>query len=286
MMPSPIQIVEVGPRDGLQNESRIWSVEQRVHLVNLLGLCGFREVEVGSFVSPKWIPQMDQTDHILTKIHPHPPTIYSTLVPNLIGLEKAISAKCSAVSIFAAASETFSQKNINCSIAESFDRFSPLFPRAKEAHVRIRGYVSCVVECPYEGPIAPDQVATIAEKLYKMGCREISLGDTIGKGTPESIQAMVDAVCERVPVSSLAIHCHDTFGNALSNIIAALECGIRIVDSSVAGLGGCPYAGGKARGNVATELVVDQLPQQGYTTMISQEALEKAVAYVQEVMQG
>lgn len=284
-MSSTIQIVEVGPRDGLQNESQIWSIDQRVHLIKLLGSCGFREIEVGSFVSPKWIPQMAHTDQVFAQIQRdmNPLTLYSALVPNLMGLEQAIQSHCHSISIFTAASETFSQKNTNCSIEESFNRFMPLFPQTKEKKIRVRGYVSCAVECPYEGSISPTQVASVAARLYAMGCTEISLGDTIGKGTPESIQAMVQAVSDQIPVSALAIHCHDTFDNAIDNILAALEKGIRIVDSSIAGLGGCPYAGEKAQGNVSTERVVTQLPQYGYKTLISQEHLQAASDYVDQV---
>lgn len=283
-MTSIVQIVEVGPRDGLQNESRVWSVSERVHLINLLGDCGFREIEVGSFVSPKWVPQMDHTDQVYEAILKKPAALYSVLVPNEQGMRLALASGCQAVSIFAAASESFSKKNINCTIAESYDRFKPVLETAQRHNIRVRGYVSCAIECPYEGPIDPSQVASVAKKLFEMGCAEISLGDTIGRGTPTTIRTLIKAVSEHIPISALAIHCHDTYGNALENILAALDERVRIVDAAVHGLGGCPYGGEQAKGNVSTELVVAHLPKYGYETPVSLETLQKASAYVGKIM--
>lgn len=283
-MTSIVKIVEVGPRDGLQNEKRVWSVSERVQLINLLGGCGFQEIEVGSFVSPKWVPQMDHTDEVYGAITKNPETQYSVLVPNSQGMEKAISVGCQMISIFAAASESFSQKNINCSIAESYERFMPVMEMAKRHNIRVRGYISCAIECPYEGAIDPRQVSSISQKLYDMGCAEISLGDTIGKGTVHTIRFLIQEVSQFVPLPVLAIHCHDTYGNAIENIIAALEEGVRIVDSSIYGLGGCPYGGEQAKGNVSTELVIEQLPKYSYETLVSSEMLQKASAYVREIM--
>jgi hydroxymethylglutaryl-CoA lyase len=277
-----IQMVEVGPRDGLQNEKRIWTVEERVQLINLLSACGFIEIEVGSFVSPKWVPQMADTDQVFRLIHQVPGIRYSALVPNEKGLEQALANQVRDVSIFTAASEAFNQKNINCSIEESFVRFQPVLSQAKHHGLRVRGYVSCAIECPYSGVISPEQVAFVAERLWQAGCAEISLGDTIGKGNPETIAKMVQAVKQRVSVEALAIHCHDTYGQALENILSALDEGIRVVDSAVTGLGGCPYGGEKAKGNVATELVAKSLPMHGYVTPINLAALENVCHFVQE----
>lgn len=279
-----VQVVEVGPRDGLQNESRVWSVSERVQLINLLGDCGFREIEVGSFVSPKWVPQMDHTDQVYEAILKKPSTLYSVLVPNEQGMRLALESSCRAISVFAAASESFSKRNINCTIKESYERFSPVLETARQHNIRVRGYVSCAIECPYEGPIDPSQVASVAQKLFDMGCAEISLGDTIGKGTPATIRALIEAVSEKIPLTALAIHCHDTYGNAIENILAALDEGVRIVDAAVRGLGGCPYGGEQAKGNVSTELVVAHLPKYGYETLVSLEALQKASAYVGKIM--
>lgn len=277
-----VQIVEVGPRDGLQNENRVWSVDERVQLIDLLSACGFAEIEVGSFVSPKWVPQMAGTDQVFQQIHQVPDVRYSVLVPNEKGLEQALLNKVQHISIFTAASETFNQKNINCSIEESFSRFQPVLDQAKHHGLRVRGYVSCAIECPFAGAIAPEQVAYVAERLWQAGCAEVSLGDTIGKGTPETITRMIQTVKQRVPVDALAIHCHDTYGRALDNILEALAEGIRIVDSAVTGLGGCPYGGEAAKGNVATELVVKSLPAHGYRAAIDLNALEQACRFVQE----
>ncbi|KAI8322534.1 3-hydroxy-3-methylglutaryl-CoA lyase [Martensiomyces pterosporus] len=260
-----VKIVEVGPRDGLQNEKTLIPTDVKVALINRLADAGLSVVEATSFVSPKWVPQMGDAKQVMAEITRKPGVSYPVLTPNTKGLESAIAAGAEEVAIFGAASESFSQRNINCSISESIKRFESVAAKAKESGLRIRGYVSCVVGCPYEGKIDPKAVADVAKDLVALGCYEISLGDTIGVGRPLEIQAMVDAVSRHVPVEKLAIHCHDTYGQALANIYASLEAGIRVVDSSVAGLGGCPYAKG-ATGNVATEDVVYLLEGNGFAT--------------------
>lgn len=284
MVRERIRIVEVGPRDGLQNEKRPWSLENRYEMIQCLSPCGFAEIEVGSFVSPKWIPQMAETDVLYSMIKPlmnqAPQTRFSVLVPNMVGVEQAIDSGVRDISIFTAASDQFCQKNINCTIDESFERFSSILSIAKSHDIEVRGYVSTVIECPYAGEVAPEAVASVAERLYLMGCREISLGDTIGKGTPETIRKMILAVKNRLPVEVLAIHCHDTFGTALDNIFAAMDEGVRTVDSAITGLGGCPYGGSGAKGNVATEKVVCELERKGYQTGIDLIALQDAVDFV------
>jgi isopropylmalate/homocitrate/citramalate synthase len=257
-LPSSVRIVEVGPRDGLQNEAVIVPLDAKVALIEALVEAGLETVESGSFVSPKWVPQMADTAEVLARITRRPGVAYPVLVPNLKGLEGALAAGVDEIAVFGAASESFSQKNINCSIAESLERFRPVVVAALAKGIRVRGYVSCVLGCPYEGEIAPTAVAAVAKALFDMGCYEISLGDTIGVGTPLKAQAMVEAVAALVPVGKLAVHFHDTWGQALANILACLELGVAVVDSAVAGLGGCPYAKG-ATGNVATEDVVYML---------------------------
>ena len=257
-VPKAVRVVEVGPRDGLQNEAKTVATATKVALIERLADAGLKTIEAGSFVSPKWVPQMADTAAVMQALKRRPGVAYQVLVPNLKGFEAAHAAKADEVAIFAAASESFSRRNINCSIAESIDRFVPVMDAAKAASVRVRGYISCVVDCPYEGAVAPAAVADVAARLLALGCYEISLGDTIGSGTPARIVAMIEAVARRVPREKLAIHCHDTYGQALANILAALENGIATVDSSVAGLGGCPYAPGAA-GNVASEDVVYML---------------------------
>lgn len=257
-MPKAARVVEVGPRDGLQNEAKTVPTAIKVALIERLADAGLKTIEAGSFVSPKWVPQMADTAAVMQALKRRPGVAYQVLVPNLKGFEAALAAKADEVAIFAAASETFSRRNINCSIAESIERFVPVAEAANAAGVRVRGYISCVVDCPYEGAVAPEAVADVAARLLALGCYEISLGDTIGSGTPARVVAMIDAVARRVPRERLAIHCHDTYGQALANILAALESGIAVVDSSVAGLGGCPYAPGAA-GNVASEDVVYML---------------------------
>ncbi len=257
-LPKKVRIVEVGPRDGLQNEAKPVPVEVKVELIDRLTDAGHTTVEAGSFVSPKWIPQMANTDQVMARIKRRPGVSYPVLVPNKQGFNAAVEAKCEEVAVFAAASESFSRKNINCSIAESLERFAPVLEAARQHNIRVRGYVSTVVGCPYEGDIAPAAVADLAEKMFAMGCYEISLGDTIGVGTPAKCVAMVEAVAAKVPREKLAVHFHDTYGQALANILAVMDHGITVMDTAVAGLGGCPYAKG-ASGNVGTEDVVYML---------------------------
>ncbi|HEY0523594.1 MAG TPA: hydroxymethylglutaryl-CoA lyase [Stellaceae bacterium] len=264
-LPKQVKIVEVGPRDGLQNEPQTVPTDTKVELVRLLGEAGLTVIESGSFVSPKWVPQMADTPMVLAAIERRPGVSYPVLVPNMKGMEGALAAGVGEVAIFGAASESFSRRNINCSIAESLDRFAPVAETARQHGIRVRGYISCVVDCPYEGPVAPEAVARVAERLLAMGCYEISLGDTIGTATPARVQAMLDAVAAVMPVDKLAVHFHDTYGQAIANIYASLERGVAVVDSSVAGLGGCPYAKG-ASGNVATEDVVYLLDGLGCRT--------------------
>jgi isopropylmalate/homocitrate/citramalate synthase len=273
-LPSSVRIVEVGPRDGLQNEPTPVSVQARIALIEGLVDAGIKTVETGSFVSPKWVPQMADTAAVLAGLKRKDGVRYPVLVPNLQGLEAAEAAGAKDISIFAAASESFSRKNINCSIAESLDRFRPVAARALEQERRVRGYVSCVLGCPYEGEVAPEAVARVSKALFDMGCEEISLGDTIGTGTPLKAKRMIEAVAKHVPMKQLAVHFHDTYGQALANILAALEMEIAVVDSSVAGLGGCPYAKG-ASGNVATEDVVYMLNGMGISSGIDIDRLAK-----------
>ena len=273
-IPETVQIVEVGPRDGLQNEESALEVGVKISLVDKLSEAGFSQIEAGSFVSPKWVPQMADSDRVFAGIQRKQGVEYIALTPNLMGFEAAVASQVSRVAVFAAASETFSKKNINCGIAESLQRFEPLLEQAKALKIPVRGYVSCVVNCPFEQAIAPDKVAEVAKRLIDLGCYEVSLGDTTGKGSPKSIADMLSIVRQQVPVERLAIHCHDTYGQALANIYAALLQGVAIIDSSVAGLGGCPYAPG-ASGNVATEDVLFLLRSLGIETGID---LEKAIA--------
>jgi hydroxymethylglutaryl-CoA lyase len=284
MIQRHISIVEVGPRDGLQNEPTILPIEKRVELIDYLSQCGFDEIEVGSFVSPKWIPQLAHTNQVFQQIQRNPNCRYSALVPNERGMMDALDVGLSSVSVFTAASETFSQKNTNCSIQESLERFLPIMKLAKEHGVRVRGYVSCAITCPFEGDISPIKVAEVTQRLVDLGCAEISLGDTIGRGTPKTIDAMLQIVMRQVDADKLAIHCHDTFGNAVENVLEAIKHGICTVDSAIHGLGGCPYAvikkGEKAKGNVATETIVAALHKQGYSTNINQEALSRASEFV------
>ncbi len=256
--PQQVKVVEVGPRDGLQNEATPISADDKISLIEKLADAGVNYIESGSFVSPKWVPQMGTSAEVFEKVNRLDGVTYAALTPNLRGFEGALAVNADEVAIFGAASESFSQKNINCSIEESLERFAPIMEAAKEANIKVRGYVSCVLGCPYEGDIDPEQVALVAEKLFKMGCYEISLGDTVGVGNPASVTKMLEAVSARVPVEKLAVHFHDTYGQALANIYAALQVGVSVVDSAIAGLGGCPYAKG-ASGNVATEDVVYML---------------------------
>lgn len=271
-LPHSVRVVEVGPRDGLQNEASPISVIDKARLVNELAACGYSYIEAGSFVSPKWVPQMAGSAEVFASIQRVPGVTYGALTPNLQGFQAALAAGADEVAVFAAASESFSRRNINCSIAASLERFAPVMAAAKAAGVPVRGYVSCVLGCPYEGAIAPAQVAAVARELHAMGCREISLGDTIGVGTPGATRNLFQAVAREVPLAQLAGHFHDTYGQALANIYAALLEGISVFDSSVAGLGGCPYAKG-ASGNVASEDVLYLLQGLGIHTGIDLDAV-------------
>ena len=273
--PRGVRIVEVGPRDGLQNESTFISVEAKVALIEQLADAGLKTIEAGSFVSPKWVPRMAGTGEVLRKLHRTGDVHYPVLVPNLKGLQAALESGAQDVAVFAAASESFSQHNLNMSISDSLSTFREVANKAIANGLRVRGYVSCVLDCPYEGEIDPGAVARVAAELHAMGCYEISLGDTIGTGTPLKAQAMLDAVARRVPADQIAVHFHDTYGQALANILASLQFGISVVDSSVAGLGGCPYAPGAA-GNAATEDVVYMLNGMGIETGVDLDKLAAA----------
>ncbi len=273
-LPRQVTLVEMGPRDGLQNESHPLSVVDKVRLIERLADTGLRHIESGSFVSPRWVPQMADSGDVLRQINRRQGVVYSALTPNMHGFEEAMAAGADQVAVFAAASETFSRRNINCSIDESLERFAPVLEAAREHKVRVRGYVSTVVGCPYEGRIGPEAVARVASALYEMGCYEISLGDTLGVGTPLSVKSMLKAVSDKVPTKHLAVHFHDTYGQAIANIYAALEEGVSVVDSSVAGLGGCPYAPGAA-GNVATEDVLYLLQGLGVRTDVDLQAMAR-----------
>ena len=278
-LPAEVRMVEVGPRDGLQNEARSVPSAIKIALIEQLADAGLGVVEAGAFVSPKWVPQMADSAEVLTGIKRRAGVRYPVLVPNLQGFEAARAAGAREIAIFAAASETFSRKNTNCSIAEGFERFAPVGEAAKRHGIAVRGYVSCVVDCPYEGPIAPAAVAGVARRLLDLGCYEISLGETIGTATPGRVEAMLAVVAEAVPREKLAVHLHDTYGQALANLMAALEQGIAVADSSVAGLGGCPYAKG-ATGNVASEDVLFLLDGLGIRTGVDLEKLAAAGRFI------
>jgi len=278
-LPRNVRVNEVGPRDGLQNEAMTVPTLVKIALIEKLADAGLKAIEAGSFVSPKWVPQMADTSEVLAGLKRSSNVAYQVLVPNLKGFEAARAARVKEIAVFAAASETFSRRNINCSIAESLARFKPVAEAAKRAGMRIRGYISCAVDCPYEGHVEPRMVAKVAKELLDLGCYEISLGDTIGTGTPARIVKMIEASAKKVPLKRLAIHCHDTYGQALANILAALECGVAVVDSSVAGLGGCPYAPGAA-GNVASEDVVYLLDGLGIKTGVNLKKLAAAGRFI------
>jgi isopropylmalate/homocitrate/citramalate synthase len=282
-MPKRVSIVEVGPRDGLQNEAEPIATAAKLELIDRLGAAGLKRIEAASFVSPKWVPQMADHREVMTGIRRRPGVVYSALTPNLKGLEAALECGVEEVAVFAAASESFSQKNINCSIAESLERFAPVIERARESDVRVRGYVSCVLGCPYEGEIAPARVAEVSKALYEMGCYEISLGDTIGVGTPLKAKRLLEAVAHDVPMNKLAAHFHDTYGQALANLYAVLEEGIGVIDSAVAGLGGCPYAKG-ATGNVATEDVIYLLNGLGIETGVDLDKLAETGVWITQTI--
>ncbi|MDG1819830.1 MAG: hydroxymethylglutaryl-CoA lyase [Porticoccaceae bacterium] len=288
-LPRRVRIVEVGPRDGLQNEKIAVEVSTKVELINQLTEAGLSYIEAGSFVSPKWVPQMAGSDQVFAKLATDTNTVYAALAPNLRGLERAMECGVKEVAVFAAASESFSQKNINCSIAESLKRFKPLADQALANNIRLRGYISCVVGCPYEGDVDNETVAMVAKQLLAMGCYEISLGDTIGVGTPGAIEKLLARLLEEIPAEKLAVHFHDTYGQALANVLVALQMGISVVDSSVAGLGGCPYAklanGGTASGNVATEDLVYMLNGLGIDHGVDLKKLIAAGNFISQKLQ-
>tara|TARA_R110002072_G_scaffold7773_6_gene41571 strand:- start:1976 stop:2884 length:909 start_codon:yes stop_codon:yes gene_type:complete len=282
LLPNFVKVYEVGARDGLQNEATNLSAEVRIELIERLVAAGIRSIETGSFVSPKWIPQMAGTDKVFAGLNRNEDATYAALVPNEKGMLGAIEAGADEVAVFAAASESFSQRNINCSIKESLARFEPVLKLAATKKIPVRGYVSCVIGCPYEGPIEPEAVRAVSNSLFDMGCYEVSLGDTIGVGTPATFQRMLDSVMKHHS-TDLAVHCHDTYGQALANIYASLQMGIAVVDSSVAGLGGCPYAKGSS-GNVATEDLLYLLAGLGIETGINLDQVIDVGQYISELL--
>ena len=282
-LPQRVRMVEVGPRDGLQNEKAIVPTEVKVGLIDRLTDAGLSAIEATSFVSPKWVPQMADNASVMARIRRKPGVRYPVLTPNIKGFEAALAAGCDEVAVFVAASESFSQKNINCSIAESLVRAQPVVDAARERGVRVRGYISCVLGCPYEGDVVPERVRDVAQRLYEMGCYEVSLGDTIGAGTPGKTQALIAAVAAVVPVEKLSGHFHDTYGQALANVYAAMESGVATFDSSVSGLGGCPYAKG-ATGNVASEDVLYLFEGLGIETGVDMTRLRRAGQYISDFL--
>ena len=284
-MTERVEIFEVGPRDGLQNEARAIPAQDKIALVDMLSTAGFKRIEVASFVSPKWVPQMASSGDVLRGIRRAPGVRYAALTPNMRGLDDAVAAGADEVAIFGAASEGFSKANINASIAESLERFAPVAEAARAAGLPVRGYVSCVTDCPYDGPTPPVQVARVVSALKALGCYEISLGDTIGQGTPERVAAMLQTVLQEVPAAELAGHFHDTSGRAVENISVALEHGLRVFDAAVGGLGGCPYAPGAA-GNVATETVIAHVEALGFETGLDTAVIAQAAAMAQAMRAG
>ncbi len=281
--PEKVKIVDVGPRDGLQNEPSEISTGTKIELVDRLAAAGLRFIEAGAFVSPKWVPKMADSNDVMAGISRRDDIVYSVLTPNMKGFEAAVAAKADEVAVFGAASESFSQKNINCSIEESLARFQPVCDAAKAADIPVRGYISCVLGCPYEGEVAAGEVARVAKVLWDMGCHEVSLGDTIGTGTPAKAQAMIEAVAAHLPLDRIAVHFHDTYGQSLANILAVMEQGVAVIDASVSGLGGCPYAKG-ASGNVATEDVLYMLNGLGIDTGIDLKALVETGAFISDAL--
>ena len=283
MIPEKIQIVEVGPRDGLQNEKEWVPTETKISLIEKLADAGLTKIEATSFVSPKWVPQLKDAHEVFTGIKRISGVSYPVLTPNMKGFERALEADAKEIAVFSAASEAFSQKNTNCSIEESINRFRPVLEEAQKNNIQVRGYISCVLGCPYQGNVPVGDVVNLAAKMIEMGCFQISLGDTIGAGTPVQAKRMVQKVSEKVPVSKLALHFHDTRGQALANIYACLELGITVIDASVAGLGGCPYAKG-ATGNVATEDVVFMLHGMDIETGINLNKLIETGRFISDVL--
>lgn len=274
-----VKVVEVGPRDGLQNVEKVVPTNIKVQLIDRLSDCGFKTIESTSFVSPKWVPQLADCKEVMGRIMRSPGTVYPVLVPNLKGLENAMTCDITEIGIFTAASEAFCKKNINCTIEESFERFGPTIKLARDKGIAVRGYVSCVVGCPYQGVVDTATVGKVSEKLLEMGCYEVSLGDTIGVGTPGKIRELLADILPGLPAEQLALHCHDTYGQALSNIYVGLESGVRVFDSSVAGLGGCPYAQG-ASGNVATEDLLYMLHGSGFETGVDLDKVLQAGVFI------
>jgi hydroxymethylglutaryl-CoA lyase len=283
MSSTAVKIVEVGPRDGLQNEKQVVATDTKLELIARLAAAGLRAIEATSFVSPKWVPQMADHAEIMKRLLRAPGVSYAVLTPNLQGFDAALAAGATEVAVFASASESFSQQNINCSVAESFARFRPVFDAARTAGVKVRGYLSCVIACPYEGPIAADQVAAAAARLFELGCHEVSLGDTSGVGTPATVLRMLEAVERQIAPAHLAGHFHDTFGMAVANVQASFDFGLRVFDSSVSGLGGCPYAKG-ASGNVATEDLVYLLHGLGAPTGVDLDQLVDTSAWISKAL--
>ena len=284
-MTERVTLFEMAPRDGLQNEATMIATADKIELVDRLSRCGFSKIEVTSFVSPRWVPQLADAAEVMQGITRSAAVTYAALTPNMQGFKRAMAARADEIAVFGAASEGFSQNNINCSIAESLQRFQPVVDAARAAGVPVRGYVSCVTHCPYDGPTPPESVARVAAALIDMGCYQVSLGDTLGAATPEAISAMLDAVLAVLPVRCLAGHFHDTGGRALDNIAVSLERGLRVFDSAIAGLGGCPYAPG-AKGNVATEAVVTLLHEHGFETGLDRDRLAHASAFGQSLRKG
>ncbi|MDH3637683.1 MAG: hydroxymethylglutaryl-CoA lyase [Gammaproteobacteria bacterium] len=282
-LPSKVKMFEVGPRDGLQNEATPLPVDVKIRLIDLLSDTGLPVIEVGSFVSPQWVPQMADTAKVLAGIKRKPSVSYPVLTPNMKGFEAAVAAGASEVAVFGAATEAFSKRNINCSIDESVHHFAEVCAAAKQRQIQVRGYVSCVMGCPYEGDVDPAKVAEVAKRIFALGCYEISLGDTIGVGTPIKVEKVIQAVSERVPLDKLSVHFHDTHGQALANILTALQCGVASVDSAISGLGGCPYAHG-ASGNVATEDVLYMLNGLDIETGVDMPALLVASEYISKAL--
>ncbi|MGC1261013.1 MAG: hydroxymethylglutaryl-CoA lyase [Jannaschia helgolandensis] len=281
-MSEQIEIFEVGPRDGLQNEKRMIPASEKIALIDLLSRAGFRRIEVASFVSPKWVPQMADGAEVLAGLARAPGVSYAALTPNIKGYERARAARADEVAIFASASEGFSKANLNATIIESLERFSPVVAAARADDVPVRGYVSCVTDCPFDGPTAPGDVAAVVAAMQAFGCYEVSLGDTIGRGTPEAVDAMLDAVLDEIGADQLAGHFHDTAGRALANVDVALARGLRVFDAAVGGLGGCPYAPGAA-GNVATEAVMTHVAAAGFETGLNPEIVAQAAAMAKEM---
>ncbi|WBU53827.1 hydroxymethylglutaryl-CoA lyase [Paracoccus sp. SCSIO 75233] len=280
-----VEIFEMGPRDGLQNEKRLIPAVQKIALVDMLSGCGFRRIEVTSFVSPKWVPQMGDAAEVMAGITRGPGISYAVLTPNMKGYEGARAARAGEVAVFASSSEGFSNANLNATIDETLERFVPIMAAAKADGIPVRGYVSTVTDCPFDGPTPPENVVRVASRLYEMGCYEISLADTIGQGRPETIDAMLSAVLNEIPAEKLAGHYHDTAGRALQNIDASLARGVRVFDAAVGGLGGCPYAPGAA-GNVATEAVAAHLAAAGYETGLDPAKIDRAAAFARGLREG